>query len=522
MSCIPLSSVSVHAMRAVAFVWLVFLMSANIMAESAEETVNEYYKRAERYYDAGVKDRAMEEMKKGLDMAVRTGDKAGEAMMLNGIYKIYYYEGRVDEAEDLLGRSLAIYRSLKDTTNMINLYNNLALSAYSSGKSDKAISLFNNALELCGADGIKRATVLQNMSDIYVASDRIKTALKLLVEAACLYNSSPVSERKKTDNVRSHFLTLAKRAQVEIRMDRKTAAQSTLDSASLLVSGIERVRRPDALAHLSNIRLEIGDSIGAFRLMLGYEALMDSLTKENSASSLQSLLVQFDTERLQQRNEALRLKVQNRNIALASGITISVLLLVLSGFLVWKLKSDRRRSRIIQQQQRDIVRYQKEASDLREREMRHELDSQNRQLTSFAINHSAINEFHAGLVAEIARCREMITDGKQNEATKVMDECASRCRRFDEDVLSHDFRVYFEKVHPEFFSRLKSRFPLLTKNDLRLCAFLYLGMSTKEIAALTYREIRSVESSRLRLRKKLEISGDVSLQDFLIAISDEE
>lgn len=58
----------------------------------------------------------MAEMKKGLDMAVKTGDKAGEAMMLNGIYKIYYYEGRVDEAEDLLRRSLSIYRGLRDTT----------------------------------------------------------------------------------------------------------------------------------------------------------------------------------------------------------------------------------------------------------------------------------------------------------------------------------------------------------------------------------------------------------------------
>ncbi len=43
-------------------------------------------------------------------------------------------------------------------------------------------------------------------------------------------------------------------------------------------------------------------------------------------------------------------------------------------------------------------------------------------------------------------------------------------------------------------------------------------MSTKEIAALTFREVRSVESSRLRLRKKLGITGDVPLHDFLHTI----
>ena len=182
------------------------------------------------------------------------------------------------------------------------------------------------------------------------------------------------------------------------------------------------------------------------------------------------------------------------------------------------MKSDRRRSRLIQQQQRDIVRYQKEASELRERELRHEMDAQNRQLTSYAINHSAINEFHSSLISELENCAENLSKTKNKEAALSLKKSADKCRRFDMETLSSDFRVYFEKVHPDFFNRLKEQFPLLTKNDLRLCAFLYLGMSTKEIAALIYREVRSVESSRLRLRKKLGIGADVSLQDFLISI----
>ena len=81
--------------------------------------------------------------------------------------------------------------------------------------------------------------------------------------------------------------------------------------------------------------------------------------------------------------------------------------------------------------------------------------------------------------------------------------------------VNEDFRVYFNEVHPDFLKRLSEKFPALTPNDHRLCSYLYLGMSTKEIAALTFREIRSVESSRLRLRKKLGITGDTTLHDFL-------
>ena len=66
-----------------------------------------------------------------------------------------------------------------------------------------------------------------------------------------------------------------------------------------------------------------------------------------------------------------------------------------------------------------------------------------------------------------------------------------------------EFKLYFERVHPDFYRNLTALDTELTGRDMRLCALLYLGLNTKEIATLTYREIRSVESARNRLRKKL-------------------
>ena len=101
----------------------------------------------------------------------------------------------------------------------------------------------------------------------------------------------------------------------------------------------------------------------------------------------------------------------------------------------------------------------------------------------------------------------------------VLDDTLRQLRTFNERAVTEDFRTAFDRVHPSFFRTLERECPQLTKNDHRLCAFLLLGMSTKEIAALTFREVRSIESSRLRLRKKLNLPSGTSLYDFLNSLN---
>ena len=73
-------------------------------------------------------------------------------------------------------------------------------------------------------------------------------------------------------------------------------------------------------------------------------------------------------------------------------------------------------------------------------------------------------------------------------------------------------------VHDEFVTRLKSLYPDLTPNDIRLCIFLRMNKSTKEIATLMNLSIRGVESSRYRLRKKLNLPRDESLTDVIMKV----
>ncbi len=79
-----------------------------------------------------------------------------------------------------------------------------------------------------------------------------------------------------------------------------------------------------------------------------------------------------------------------------------------------------------------------------------------------------------------------------------------------------EFEAHFTHVHTDFYRRLNDLFPNLSANEKKLCAFLRLNMSTKDIAAITYQSVNSITVARSRLRKKLNIEGeDVNLVNFL-------
>jgi DNA-binding CsgD family transcriptional regulator len=81
-----------------------------------------------------------------------------------------------------------------------------------------------------------------------------------------------------------------------------------------------------------------------------------------------------------------------------------------------------------------------------------------------------------------------------------------------------NFALHFDKVHSDFISALKEKHPGLSNNEVKLCAYLRMNLSTKEIAQLMNISVRGVEVSRYRLRKKIELATEVSLFDYLISI----
>lgn len=113
----------------------------------------------------------------------------------------------------------------------------------------------------------------------------------------------------------------------------------------------------------------------------------------------------------------------------------------------------------------------------------------------------------------------------KNELTKHKDEFTNYfsykrlIKKVDNSIDHKDewevFEFNFNQVHEEFFNKLKERHPDLTHKDLKVCAYIKMNLSTKEIAPLMNISIRGVETNRYRLRKKLDLENDNSLVDYL-------
>lgn len=88
--------------------------------------------------------------------------------------------------------------------------------------------------------------------------------------------------------------------------------------------------------------------------------------------------------------------------------------------------------------------------------------------------------------------------------------------RVDEDW--EHFSHNFDQVHSDFLKRLAENHDHLSSNDYRLCAYLRMNLSTKEIASLMNISVRGVEASRYRLRKRLNLETDTNLTDYLLRL----
>jgi DNA-binding CsgD family transcriptional regulator len=80
------------------------------------------------------------------------------------------------------------------------------------------------------------------------------------------------------------------------------------------------------------------------------------------------------------------------------------------------------------------------------------------------------------------------------------------------------FAHHFDRVHVDFLKHLREHFPQLSSNDLKLCAYLRMNLSTKEIAPLMNISVRGVEGSRYRLRRKLDLPNDANLTEFILGL----
>ncbi|WP_432709608.1 triple tyrosine motif-containing protein [Pedobacter sp.] len=157
---------------------------------------------------------------------------------------------------------------------------------------------------------------------------------------------------------------------------------------------------------------------------------------------------------------------------------------------------------------------EKQIAKLEREKLQAELAGKNRELANSAMSLVYKNELLQKLSQEIAKLKDgdgkLISEEQQHKIQHIITEGMNDERDW---VL---FENSFNDAHESFFKKLKAKHPDLVPNDLKLCAFLHMNMSSKEMASLLNISLRGVEIRRYRLRKKLNIPHDMNLTEFLL------
>jgi DNA-binding CsgD family transcriptional regulator len=169
--------------------------------------------------------------------------------------------------------------------------------------------------------------------------------------------------------------------------------------------------------------------------------------------------------------------------------------------------------RLQYQHQLEIEKNEKEIIRLKNIKLEAEVEHNNAVLASNTMNLLQKRELLNKIKDEILKVQEEVEPDRRTKnirrIIKIINEQLDTIDDWEQ------FSEYFDKSNNDFLRKLKENYPTLTAADLKLCAYLRLNLSTKAIADLLNLSIRGVESSRYRLRKKLSLSNEVSLFDFV-------
>ncbi|SDM72439.1 Y_Y_Y domain-containing protein [Daejeonella rubra] len=203
------------------------------------------------------------------------------------------------------------------------------------------------------------------------------------------------------------------------------------------------------------------------------------------------------------------------------------ILIVISIYLIriWyfrKLKKHQEKIQNRVQQERDehlkqeaIINEQK-LIKLKNEKLQTEVDSKSREVTNSAMNIVYKNDLLQKIKGEIVNLKDpqgkVLADDQLKRLQKIIDE------GMNDDRDWNLFESSFNETHENFFKKLKSDHPDLVPNDLKLCAYLRMNMSSKEMASMLNISVRGAEIRRYRLRKKLSLSHDKNLVEFLMEL----
>ncbi len=183
-------------------------------------------------------------------------------------------------------------------------------------------------------------------------------------------------------------------------------------------------------------------------------------------------------------------------------------------FIIQQQRYEEKQKRLRDIHQLELEKSEKEIVKLRNEKLEAEIDHKNKEMASATMHLVKKGELITKVKDELQRLNKVVEEDKSFDAIKKMIKALDEDDKMDEDW--EHFTIHFDKVHNDFFIALKKQHANLTPSELKLCAYLRMNLSTKEMAQLMNISVRGVEISRYRLRKKLQIPTETNLFNYLL------
>jgi ligand-binding sensor domain-containing protein/DNA-binding CsgD family transcriptional regulator len=170
-----------------------------------------------------------------------------------------------------------------------------------------------------------------------------------------------------------------------------------------------------------------------------------------------------------------------------------------------------------QKHQLEIERNEQQITKLQKKQLEADVEFKNKELATTTMHLVQRGKLLSKIGDELLPLVQQTTSKDTANDLKKVIRLLNEAKKLDNDW--EQFSIHFDHVHANFLSNLKEKYPNLSPSDLKLCAYLKLNLSSKEISQLLNITPRAVEVSRYRLRKKLNLKPEVNLFDFLLNTS---
>lgn len=163
---------------------------------------------------------------------------------------------------------------------------------------------------------------------------------------------------------------------------------------------------------------------------------------------------------------------------------------------------------------KEIEKREMEIVALKAEKLEADLALKSKELAMSAMTIIRKNEVLSNVKHELDELKKLLGAQYPNKYYERMTRLLDRSISSDDDWAV--FQTNFDRIHENFFRNLHEKYPELTSNDLRFCAYFRLNLPTKDIAQLMNISIKGVEVARYRIRKKLNIPSEKNITEFMI------